>query len=305
MAAFFMPGTIKELLPSFLDYLKFEKRYSAHTISSYATDLNQMEAHLNGVYGEMGISDVSAPVLRSWLAGLKAGGMDTRSINRKISAVRSFFRFCLRKGHIAGNPAALLKLLKTSRRLPGFLKEEETEEIMSRDQEEGGWKGRTRQLLMELLYNCGLRVSELVGLRERHIDLGAAQLKVLGKGNKERVIPFKQELALHIKDYMDAKRIHFESFDAEHLLVSSKGLKLNAQHVYRQVREELAEFRNLTRKSPHLMRHTFATQLANNGADLNAIKELLGHSSLAATQVYTHNTIEKLKDIHKKAHPKA
>jgi len=300
-----MPVTIQDLLPSFLDYLKFEKRYSVHTIGSYQTDLIQLETHLQEVYGGMDIPGVTAPVLRSWFAGLKAGGMDPRSINRKISAVRSFFRFSLRKGHIAGNPAALLKLLKTSRRLPGFLKEEETEQIMSRDPENGGWKGRTRSLLMEILYNCGLRVSELTGLRERHIDLGAAQLKVLGKGNKERVIPVKPELALHIKNYMDAKRAGFESFDAEHLFVNDKGLKLNAQHVYRLVKQELADFRNITRKSPHLMRHTFATQMANNGADLNAIKELLGHSSLAATQVYTHNTIEKLKDIHKKAHPKA
>jgi integrase/recombinase XerC len=253
----------------------------------------------------MDISGISAPVLRSWLAGLKGDGMNTRSINRKISAARSFFRFSLRKGHIASNPAALLKLMKTSKRLPGFLKEEETEQLMSRDHEGEGWKGQTRQLLMEMLYNCGLRVSELISLRERHIDLGAAQLKVLGKGNKERVIPFKQELSKHMRDYMDAKRQRFESFDAEHLFVNDKGRKLNAQHVYRLVKQELADFRNVSRKSPHLMRHTFATQLANNGADLNAIKELLGHSSLAATQVYTHNTIEKLKDIHKKAHPKA
>lgn len=300
-----MPGTIQELLPSFLDYLRFEKRYSIHTIRSYETDLVQLQEGLSRSYGEMDISGISAPVLRSWLAGLKGDGMNTRSINRKISAARSFFRFSLRKGHIASNPAALLKLMKTSKRLPGFLKEEETQQLMSRDHEGEGWKGQTRQLLMEMLYNCGLRVSELISLRERHIDLGAAQLKVLGKGNKERVIPFKQELSKHMRDYMDAKRKRFESFDAEHLFVNDKGRKLNAQHVYRLVKQELADFRNVSRKSPHLMRHTFATQLANNGADLNAIKELLGHSSLAATQVYTHNTIEKLKDIHKKAHPKA
>jgi integrase/recombinase XerC len=300
-----MPGTVKNQLSSFLEYLKFEKRYSHHTVTSYETDLVQLDSYLEAKFGPLDLEGISAPLLRSWLAGLKEEGMNTRSINRKISAVRAFFRYHLRKGSIPKNPAVLLKLMKTSKRLPGFLKEEETEVLMGRTGEGEGWKGRTRQLLLEILYNCGLRVSELVGLREKHIDLRASHLKVLGKGNKERVIPFKQELASHMREYMDAKRRELEKFDADYLFVNEKGKPLNTQYVYRLVKQELSDFRNVTRKSPHLMRHTFATQLANNGADLNAIKELLGHSSLAATQVYTHNTIEKLKDIHKKAHPKA
>lgn len=300
-----MPGTVKNLLPPFLEYLQFEKRYSSHTVTSYRTDLEQLDQYFTGKFGALDLGEVSAPLLRSWLAGLKEGGMNTRSINRKISAVRAFFRFNLRKGMITRNPASTLKLMKTSKRLPGFLKEEETQELLGRVQEVEGWKGHTRKLLLEVLYNCGLRVSELIGLREKHIDLKARHLKVLGKGNKERVIPFKPELGADLREYMEAKRRDLGHFDQEYLFVNEKGARLNSQHVYRLVKQELADFRNVSRKSPHLMRHTFATQLANNGADLNAIKELLGHSSLAATQVYTHNTIEKLKDIHKKAHPKA
>jgi integrase/recombinase XerC len=299
-----MSGTIKHLLPSFLEYLKFEKRYSEHTVISYETDMVQLDDFISLTFGQMGATEISAAVLRSWLADMKNKGMNTRSINRKISAIKSFYRHQLRKGALTRNPATVLKLMKTSKRLPGFLQEEETGVLMNA-QEGSGWKDLTRQLFMEVLYNTGLRVSELVGLREKYADVHQRQIKVLGKGNKERVIPIKPELAEHIQQYRDAKRARFETFDEEYLLVNSKGKKLNTQYVYREVREELAGYNNISKKSPHLMRHTFATQLAKNGADLNAIKELLGHASLAATQVYTHNTIEKLKDIHKKAHPKA
>jgi integrase/recombinase XerC len=236
---------------------------------------------------------------------MKDSGMDTRSINRKISAVKSFYRFLLRKELIQRSPAALLRLMKTSKRLPAFLDEADTGTLMQEGREEEGWKGYTRQVILEILYSCGLRVSELVSLREKHVDTGLRQIKVLGKGNKERVIPMKPELAKLLGEYMAEKRKQMERPDTDYLLVNEKGQKLYTKYIYREVNEELMAFRNVTKKSPHLMRHTFATQLANNGADLNAIKSLLGHSSLAATQVYTHNTIDKLKDIHKKAHPKA
>ncbi|TAH04686.1 MAG: integrase, partial [Sphingobacteriales bacterium] len=191
------------------------------------------------------------------------------------------------------------------KRLPAFLDEADTGALMQEGRGEEGWKGYTRQIILEILYSCGLRVSELIGLREKHVDTGLRQIKVLGKGNKERVIPVKPELANQLEQYMGEKRKQMERPDTDYLLVNEKGQKLYARYIYREVNEELMAFRNVTKKSPHLMRHTFATQLANNGADLNAIKSLLGHSSLAATQVYTHSTIDKLKDIHKKAHPKA
>jgi integrase/recombinase XerC len=302
---FFMPGTVNLLIPSFLEYLQFEKRYSAHTVKSYATDLHQLDDFLQIKYGSPEVEQLTAPILRSWLAVLKGDGMEARSINRKISAVKSFFRFHRKKGNIAGNPASALKVMKTGKRLPSFLKEEQTGELIEGRSGTESWKGMTSQLILEILYNTGLRVSELVDLKERHVDEHQHQIKVLGKGNKERIIPLKKELLEQMVAYRQAKLVEFEAPDRECLLVNARGRKLNVKYVYREVTGLLKDLKQVTKKSPHVMRHTFATQLINNGADLNAIKELLGHASLAATQVYTHNTIEKLKDIHKKAHPKA
>ncbi len=310
-----MPATIRDILPPFLDYLKFEKRYSEHTVRSYQTDLLQLDDYLQLTFGsasEDGTASslgqdaftLTPAILRSWLAGMKAGGLEARSVNRKISSVKSFFRFHQRKGNVAGNPASSLRVLKTGKRLPSFLKENQTAELMAAPADDG-WKGMTEQLLLEILYNSGIRVSELVGLREKHIDVHQSAIKVLGKGNKERVIPVKQELMKIIMGYIKEKRQVFEQSDADFLLVNSKGRKLNTQYAYRAVKHLVGKLSTASRKHPHLMRHSFATQLANNGADLNAIKELLGHSSLASTQVYTHNTIEKLKAVYQKAHPKA
>ena len=299
-----MPGTIRDILPPFLDYLKFEKRYSAHTIRSYQSDLLQLDDYLQDKLGGMEAVVLTPVILRSWLASLKESGLEARSINRKISAVKSFFRFHQRKGILENNPSVTLKVMKTGKRLPSFLKEEQTKELMAAE-EEDTWKGRTEKLLLEILYNAGLRVSELVNLKEKHLDSQRSALKVLGKGNKERMVPLKPEMLKILIDYRNSKKKVFEDFDTEYLLVNSKGKKLNTQYAYRAVKHLVGQLSTTSKKHPHLMRHTFATQLANNGADLNAIKELLGHASLAATQVYTHNTIEKLKDIHRKAHPKA
>lgn len=300
-----MPGTIHHLLPSFLEYLQFEKRYSAHTIKSYATDLRQLDDYLQLKYGSSELEGLSAPILKSWLAAMKADGIESRSINRKMSAVKSFFRFHKKKGTITGNPASALKVMKTGKRLPSFLKEEQTGELIAAGVGTDSWKSMTSQLILEILYNTGLRVSELADLRERHVDERQSQIKVLGKGNKERIIPLKKELLERMLGYREAKRREFENADQEYFLVNTQGRRLNVKYIYREVNAVLKDLKQVSRKSPHVMRHTFATQLVNNGADLNAIKELLGHASLAATQVYTHNTIEKLKDIHKKAHPKA
>jgi integrase/recombinase XerC len=299
-----MPATIRDILPPFLDYLKFEKRYSVHTIRNYSTDLYQLDDYLQQQLGGLAAVNLTPVILRSWLAGLKENGLEARSINRKISAARSFFRFHQRNGLMESNPAVSLKIMKTGKRLPSFLKEDQTEELMATEVDDS-WKSMTGKLLLEILYNSGMRVSEVVSLKEKHIDTLRSAVKVLGKGNKERIIPLKPEMLKQIISYRDSKKKEFEDFDTEYLLVNSKGKKLNTQYAYRSVRKLVGQLATTSRKHPHLMRHTFATQMANNGADLNAIKELLGHSSLAATQVYTHNTIEKLKEVHRKAHPKA
>lgn len=303
--AFFMPATIESLITPFVEYLRFEKRYSDHTVRSYESDLTQLAVYLRAAYDIEDVKELTTPILRSWLASMKEAGTETRSINRKVSALRSFFRFHKKKGTVDRDPSQPLKLLKTGKRLPSFLKEEQTGEVLDEGEELDNWKSRTGLLILAILYNTGLRVSELVELRERHVDAHLQQIKVLGKGNKERIIPLKKEMLDELREYRDAKRREFEKFNNEYLLVNSRGQRLNVKYVYREVRERLGGLKQVSKKSPHVMRHTFATHLVNNGADLNAVKELLGHASLAATQVYTHNTIEKLKDIHKKAHPKA
>lgn len=302
-----MSGTVDAFIPSFLEYLQFEKRYSAHTIKSYETDLQQMELYLRstaeGTDVPVALQGITLFQLKSWLASLRQQGLEPRSINRKISAANSYFRFLKRQGVVEVNPMTSIRTLKTPKRLPSFLKEEQTAGLMGEPSTDN-WKAITASLVISILYNTGLRVSELVSLRSRHVDDRLQQIKVLGKGNKERIIPLKPELLEQIKAYEKLKTDHLDNMNGEYLLLNSQGKPLNVKYVYREVRQQLQPLKQVSRKSPHVMRHTFATQLMNNGADLNAVKELLGHASLAATQVYTHNTIEKLKDIHKQAHPK-
>lgn len=293
-------------IQDFLNYLRFEKRYSQHTFLAYDQDLEQFSHYLKGQYGINEAQEVNAILLKSWLAHLRMeADVQIRTINRKISSVRSFFRFLLRKEVIQHNPATVLKVLKTPKRLPAFIKEDQTTEILQAGGMDRTWKDRTGLLLLEMLYNTGLRVSELVGLKEQHVDYRAACIKVLGKGNKERIIPLKKELLEELQRYVTAKVDLPVEADRVSLFVNAKGRAVNVKYVYREVRGRLATLGQVSKKSPHVLRHTFATHLLNNGADLNAIKELLGHASLAATQVYTHNTIEKLKQVHKQAHPKS
>jgi integrase/recombinase XerC len=233
--------------------------------------------------------------------------MESRSINRKISALKSFFKFQLKQGEILVSPMTTIISPKNKKRLPQYVDEKGTGILFKYVEFEDSWKGRTDNLIMQLFYNTGMRQAELVGLKEKQVDKSNSQVKVLGKGNKERVIPVSRELINMLALYADDKRIFFESFDNEYLLVNDKGKKLYPKYVYNRVKKYLSEkdVTTIDKRSPHVLRHTFATHLMNNGADINAVKELLGHSSLAATQVYTHNTIDKLKDIYKKAHPKA
>ncbi|HOZ78134.1 MAG TPA: tyrosine-type recombinase/integrase [Ferruginibacter sp.] len=302
-----MPVAYPHVIQSFLDYLKFQKRYSRHTVISYQNDLTSFFDFLFSQFGEMQLSEISASLIRSWLAGLKEKGMESRSINRKISALKSFFKFQLKEGKITLSPMTTIISPKNKKRLPQYVDEKGTETLFKYVTFEDNWKGRTENLVMQLFYNTGMRQAELVSLKESQVDPGNRQIKVLGKGNKERVIPVSSELMDQAIQYMQDKRKDFSNFDSEYVLVNDKGKKLYPRYVYSVVKKYLSakDVTTIEKRSPHVMRHTFATHLMNNGADINAVKELLGHSSLAATQVYTHNTIEKLKDIYKKAHPKA
>ncbi len=292
-------------LEAFLDYLKFEKRYSVHTITSYQSDLRDFFDYIELQFGSTRLEDISPAMVRSWLADLRENGMTAKSINRKISSLRSFFKFQMKTGVLGNTPMGSIVTPKIGKRLPVFVKEQETRELMAAiSGATEDWKSLNAKMLLTLFYSTGMRLSELIGLKEGQLDLGRSRIKVLGKGNKERVIPVSQEMVDNIRDYLRLKRKEFEQ-PSETLLVTEKGRKLYPKYAYLLVNKYLGMASTLDKKSPHVLRHTFATHLMNSGADLNAVKELLGHSSLASTQVYTHNTIEKLKDVHKKAHPRA
>jgi integrase/recombinase XerC len=303
--SFFMPQNNQEIIQPFLDYLKFQKRYSQHTIISYENDLISFFDFIEIQFGSMPLADINTSFVRSWLASLKENKISSKSINRKISALKSFFKYQLKNGLLLVSPMGAIISPKVSKRLPQFVAEKDINDLFAYMEFPDTWDGKTDKLLLQILYNTGMRRAELVGLKESQIDKGNSSIKVLGKGNKERVLPVSTELINSLLEYMSAKRVLFEEFDSTVVLVNKKGRQLDPKQVYNVVKKYLSEVTTIDKKSPHILRHSFATHLMNNGADLNAVKELLGHSSLAATQIYTHNTIEKLKDVYKKAHPKA
>lgn len=287
----------------FLHYLQFEKRYSQHTIRSYHDDLLQFCHYLGTQYGEMTVSEISSASIRSWLASLKDHELTGKSINRKISSLKSFFKYSIRNGDLQKTPMTNISSPKIPKRLPGYVEEKDIGQLLKEIDFGPGWKGATDKLIVNIFYQTGIRLSELINLNENHINVSSGSVKVLGKGNKERIIPVSPHLLADIIQYLADKR-NVKDADQKYLLVNEKGKKLYGKYVYLAVRKYLSQVTTIDKKSPHILRHTFATHLTNNGADLNSIKELLGHASLAATQIYTHNSIEKLKEAHRKAHPK-
>lgn len=296
---------MEALITPFIDYLQFEKRSSPHTIRSYQDDLVQFFDYMALEYGGTGLSSITPAIIRSWLASLKDGGMSSRSINRKISTLKSYFKYQIRCGAVEQSPMAAITSPKSGKRLPVYVEQSDIAVLFRQLEFPDTWEGWTDRLVLAIFYHTGIRLSELIQLKERQVDGGNRSIKVLGKGNKERVIPVGAWLMGEIKTYCEKKRAEFGVVDKEFLLVGSKGVKLYPKYAYRAVRKYLAQVTTIGQKSPHVLRHTFATHLVNSGADLNSVKELLGHASLAATQVYTHNTIEKLKEVYQQAHPKA
>ena len=289
---------------NFLDYLKFEKRYSQHTIISYQNDLEQFFSFLISQFDTPAIEKISGSFVRTWLAELKGDEMTAKSINRKISSLKSFFKYQMKIGLLVETPMAVIVSPKISKRLPSFVEEKDIDTLFEHVTFSDDWKGRTERLVLQLFYSSGMRLSELINLKETQIDASYQQIKVLGKGNKERIIPVAKELINALQLYVSDKQSAFK-VQVPNVFVNSKGKPLQPRSVYGFVKQYLAQVTTIQNKSPHILRHSFATHLMNHGADLNAVKELLGHSSLAATQIYTHNTIEKLKEVFNKAHPKA
>jgi integrase/recombinase XerC len=304
MTTFFMHETDHPVIAGFLDHIKFEKRYSAHTFRAYADDLQTFFQFLKAQFEVDQPPQISPAMIRSWMASLTLQKIQPRSINRKVSSLKSFFKYCLIQELIQVNPTKSIQVLKTKKRLPSYVEQDQMDTLLQSTEFPDSFEGRTDYLSISLLYQTGIRVSELVNLKISQIDRSAKQLKVLGKGNKERIIPLNPEMLKRIDDYTAERKILFADNSTVNLLVNTKGLPTNARKLYDVVKKYLSLITTSEKKSPHVLRHSFATHLTGNGAELNAVKELLGHSSLAATQVYTHNSIERLRDIHKKAHPK-
>lgn len=300
-----MLKTPQQHIRIFLDYLKFQKRYAQNTVISYENDLVSFFDFMELQFKETNLRNLKSGLVRSWLANLKSEGNNSKTINRKISALKTFFKYQLKQGEIEVSPMATIVSPKQNKRLPQFVDSRDTEKLFEQMEFPDDWIGRTERLVLMLFYYTGIRRAELIGLREDQIDFSRSNIKVLGKGSKERIIPVSKELLEIIREYLIQKNELAEMPDKTVLLVRENGKKLYAKWVHNIVKKYLSLITTIDKKSPHILRHTFATHLSNNGADLNAVKELLGHSSLAATQIYTHNTIDKLKDVYKKAHPKA
>ena len=293
-------------LIDFIQYLKLEKRYTVHTLKAYEDDISQFAAYLNLDYETGALAEASTVMVRSWLSSLKEGKspMAARSVARKLSSLRSFYKYLLKKSVIQASPVSSLSAPRAGKKLPVYVEEKQADRLFSGNSFGDGWKGFTTELMLNLFYQTGMRLSELVNLRPEQVNTFNRTIKVLGKGNKERLIPVGQDLLNLIARYQAMKPAQWEQYDFTRMLLTEKGKAMYPQYVYRIVNQYLKSFTTLKKRSPHILRHSFATHLLNNGADLNAVKELLGHSSLAATQVYTHTTIGKLKEVHRKAHPK-
>lgn len=300
-----MLGNIKSQIETFVGFLRYEKRFSENTVIAYEGDLNDFFSYILMTFGEIKFSEISYPQIRSWLARLKENKLTSKSINRKISTLKTFYKYQLKCGNLRANPTAKIVSPKIGKKLPVFIKEKDME-ILEDSLASGteDWKTLNASMLISLFYATGMRLSELINLKESQIDFSLKQVKILGKGNKERIVPLSGEILLSVQNYISLKRKDFEE-QVEEILVTEKGKKLYPKYAYLLVKLYLSQIATLDKKSPHVLRHSFATHLMNNGAELNAVKELLGHSSLAATQVYTHNTIEKLKEVYKNAHPRA
>jgi len=288
----------KELLQSFLNYLEFEKRSSKHTVSSYKTDLLQFLTSISTIK----IEEISDKSIRLWIAELSEDKISPKSINRKITAIHSFYNFLQKINIVIENPAQKIRALKTKKRLPTFVEQKNINNLLDNIEFENNFVGLRDRFIIVLLYTTGIRRAELINLSLQSFDFSNTTIKVLGKRNKERLVPIVAECTELAKRYILERNKITQSHN--YLIITESGAKAYDNLIYRIVKKYISQVSTIEKKSPHVLRHSFATHLLNNGADLNDIKELLGHSNLSATQIYTHNSFEKLKDIYKQSHPR-
>lgn len=296
-------NTARMYIEDFIKYLRYEKRFSEHTILAYSNDLRQYSEFCAGE-NILAERNTDHRIIRQWIVNLMENQISPRSVNRKITTLKSYYKFLLRESILLKNPMDKILSPKTKKTLPFFVEKKQINELLDQEDIFGhDFEGTRNRLIIEMFYFTGMRLSELTKLKLKDIDLPSLSLKVLGKRNKERIIPFHLSLKKSIEEYL-TKRVESGAVN-EFVFSTAKGAKIYEKLVYRIVTKYLELVTTIDKKSPHVLRHTFATHMLNNGADLNAIKELLGHANLSATQIYTHNTFEKLKTIYKQAHPRA
>ncbi len=288
---------------SFFNYLRFEKRNSSHTVVAYKIDLDQFVQFCIEMVGEFNVKKIDAKIIRSWIVQLMENDLAARSVNRKVTTIKSFFKFLLKEQIVDFNPTTYLTLPKIRKKLPNFVEEKNLNHLLDDGFFQNDFEGIRDKLIITLLYATGIRLAELLQLKDSDFDIKNCMIRVLGKGKKERIIPYPTSINQLVEQYINERNTKV-GIKTERLLVTEKGNPAYEKLIYRVVKNNLAKVTLLEKKSPHVLRHTYATHLLNNGADLNAVKELLGHANLAATQIYTHTTFQRLHDIYKQAHPR-
>lgn len=291
------------LKDSFLKYLRFERNYSPHTVAAYGKDISEFEEYFAGIDEGLDFCAVDADVVRGWMLSLMEQRYTATSVNRKLSSLRTFYRYLLREGKVKADPCARVNGPKKKKPLPVFVREEDMNRLLDETDFASSYEGVRDRMILELFYATGIRLSELIGLETADVDLSAKTIKVTGKRNKQRIVPFGEELEQDLRLYLEARET--VGGDNRALFLGKEGQAVRRGTVYRIVKTNLSKVVTLKKRSPHVLRHSFATAMLNNGAELDAVKELLGHASLAATQVYTHTTFEELKKVYEQAHPRA
>lgn len=292
------------LIDSFIGYLKVERNCSPHTLRAYAKDLSSFKDYIARVDESLSFLNIDTDVVRMWVAGLIDDGAAPSSVNRRMSTLRAFYKYLCAEGHLSVNPMHALQGPKCRKKLPSFVKENEIDELLDTEEQKGGYAACRNRMIMLCFYSTGIRLSELVGLDIGSVDMNSSVIKVLGKRNRERIVPFGAEMHEQLQRYLE-QRGHYATDECSALFLSSTGRRISHSAVYRIVNSSLSGVTSLKKKSPHVLRHSFATAMLNNNAELGAVKELLGHKRLATTEIYTHLTFEELKRFYDKAHPRA
>ena len=296
------------MIRDFLNYLSLEKAYSPHTVKSYEGDLLEFGAYLEHAESGLEVKDADADLVRGWAMALMASGKKATSVNRKLSSLRTFYKYLLRKGVIAVSPMQNVCGPKKAKPLPQFVREDDMERMLLSTGQGATWQEVRKHVILQLFYETGIRLSELIGLDDADVDFGRMAIRVTGKRNKQRIVPIGEGLTESLKRYMSVRDVEVRSLCPGHespLFVTDKGQRVYPQWVYCLVRKNLSQVVTLKKRSPHVLRHTFATAMLNNDAELGAVKELMGHASVSTTQIYTHTTFEELKKAYSKAHPRA